>query len=77
MAKQYVIESVFYQGATVTSFAFRRGLPETDAMRAALEESTTGRGYTSYAALKGFPLARPFDTEIDDNPRTPVGRGAD
>ena len=74
---QYVIESVFYQGGYRHIVAFRLGLPETDAMRAALEESTTGRGYTSYAALKGFPLARPFDTEIDDNPRTPVGRGTD
>jgi hypothetical protein len=74
---QYVVESVFYQGGYRHIVAFRLGLPETGAMRAALEESTTGRGYASYAALKGFPLARPFDTEIDDNPTTPVGRGAD
>ncbi len=74
---QYVIEAVFYQGGYRHVVAFRRGLPETDAMRAALEESTTGRGYAPYAALKGFPLARPFDVEIDDNPRTPVERGAD
>jgi hypothetical protein len=73
---EYVVESVFYQGGHRHLFAYRRDLPEAEAIGAALAESVTGRGYASYAALKGFPWARPFDTEIDDNPRTPAPAGS-
>ena len=62
---QYAIESVRYQGGYRHVFAFRRSLPEAGAIRAALGESTSGRGYAAYAALKGFPFASPFDTRVD------------
>jgi arabinofuranosyltransferase len=72
---EYAVESVFYQGGYRHLLAYRRDLPEAEAIGAALAESVTGRGYASFAALKGFPRARPFDTEIDDNPRTPAPPG--
>ena len=64
-AHEYEIEAVRYQGGYRHVFAFRRSLPEADAIRAALAESVSGRGYAPYAALKHFPLARTFDTELD------------
>src|SRR5207253_1877188 len=53
---EYVIEAVRYQGGYRHVFAFRRDLPEAEAIRAALAESTSGRGYAPYAVLKGFPF---------------------
>jgi hypothetical protein len=61
----YVIDSVRYQGGYRHVFAFRRGLPEADAIREALVEATSGKGYAPYAALKGLPLARRFDAVLD------------
>jgi hypothetical protein len=62
---EYMIEVVRYQGGYRHVFAFRRSLPEAPQIRDALSESTTGRGYASYAALKGFPFAGRFDAEVD------------
>jgi hypothetical protein len=61
----YVIESVRYQGGYRHVFAFRRALPEAEAIREALVGATSGNAYAPYAALKGLPLARRFDAVVD------------
>ena len=62
---EYAIEAVRYQGGYRHVLAFRRSLPEASAIRVALEQATSGRGYAPYAALKGFPFARRFDAVVD------------
>jgi hypothetical protein len=56
---------VRYRGRWVHVYGVRNSLPEAGRIVAELGASTSGVGYASYAAIKGFSLARRFDAVID------------
>jgi multisubunit Na+/H+ antiporter MnhB subunit len=61
----YALALVRYKGMGAHVYGIRKSLPEATEILRALEDSTSGRTYASYAALKHFPGARRFDAAID------------